>query len=59
MAQILRTELTDLAEAEHVEVFVDAQHKLWVNVNGECLLRIGTVKHLTMDDPVRGQDCLW
>lgn len=52
-------ELIDLAKAEDVEVFVDHKHTLWINVDGKCLLRIQKVEHLTLDDPIRGNDNLW
>lgn len=52
-------ELLDLREVEHEEVFVDSQYKLWLNIDGKCVVRIGKVKHLTVDDPIRGQDNLW
>lgn len=33
--------LVDLGEAQDIEVVVDHQGKLWVNVDGVCVLRIG------------------
>ena len=46
-------ELTDMLEAKAVEVFIDGTNKMWVNVDGKCLLRIGKVRYITIDDPNR------
>ena len=40
----MQHDMTDLISADHVEIFMDSQHKLWVNVDGKCLLRVGLVE---------------
>lgn len=41
-------QLLDLLDADLVEIVWDADnHKLWVNVDGKCVLRIGKVKDIT------------
>tara|TARA_Y100000034_G_scaffold113340_1_gene148250 strand:+ start:99 stop:257 length:159 start_codon:yes stop_codon:yes gene_type:complete len=42
--------MIDLTKADHVEIFMDQQHKLWVNVDGKCLLRVGTVEAFEYDN---------
>lgn len=42
--------LADLIDASEVEIIVDARNKLWINVNGKCLLRIGRVHRLVLDN---------
>jgi hypothetical protein len=44
-------QLIDLVEALDVEVMIDHTNKLWVNVSGKCLLRIGHVDKITLDSP--------
>lgn len=51
-----RNQLTDMLDAEGVEVVVDAAGKLRVNVDGVCVLRIGKCKHVTFEDPIRAFD---
>ncbi len=48
--------LVDILDAEGVEVIVSDDKKLWVNVDGQCLLRIGHCTNITMDDPFRGRE---
>lgn len=42
-------EMIDLTDAEHVQVYIDQKRKVWVNVDGICLLRIGKTKSYTID----------
>jgi hypothetical protein len=49
-------ELVDLHEAAQVEVIIDAEHKLWINLNGKCLLRVGKCADIIIqDDRSRGR----
>lgn len=43
-------EMTDLLAASEVEVYIDITDKLWVNINGKCLLRVGKVHNLVLRD---------
>lgn len=42
--------LLDLREALAVEIVRDETNKLWINLNGKCLLRIGKLKYLEFQD---------
>lgn len=37
-------EMIDLLRAEELEVISTKDGKVWINLNGKCLLRIGKVK---------------
>lgn len=43
--------MIDLLDAVEVEIVSDSRRKLWINVNGKCLLRVGSVQHLTISTP--------
>jgi len=40
--------MTDQLKAEHIEVATDATGKVWVNVDGVCVLRVGQVATLQL-----------
>jgi hypothetical protein len=40
----------DLATASVVEIEMDANKKLWVNVDGICRLRVGVAQHIVIID---------
>ena len=44
--------MIDMLDAESVEVLLDDTGKLWVNVDGACRLRIGSIKYIetTLDN---------
>jgi hypothetical protein len=42
-------EMIDLTEAGVIEISCDDTGKLWVNVNGKCLLRIGRADVITLE----------
>lgn len=42
--------MTDMLEASDVEFVRDYTGKIWVNVNGVCLLRVGRVHNLAYKD---------
>lgn len=46
--------MDDRLDAEVLELQVDETGKVWVNVDGICVLRIGRVKTVYIDDPERG-----
>jgi hypothetical protein len=41
----------DLLDAEHVEFIVDNTGKVWVNVDGKCVVRIGHAEDVTISRP--------
>lgn len=41
-------EMVDLRDVMVVDIVVDETNKLWVNVNGKCLLRVGKALNLTL-----------
>lgn len=51
--------MNDMVEAKHVDIAVDDTGKVWVNVDGVCVLRIGHAHTVVIDDPLRGQDIVW
>lgn len=51
--------MDDRIDANAVEFTVDETGKVWVNVDGKCVLRIGHAKHVIADDPVRGLDVVY
>lgn len=40
---------TDLTYAKHVEVLVDDQNKVWLNIDGQCVARIGCAENLRVE----------
>lgn len=48
----------DLLNAEHVECTVDQTNKVWINIDGRCVVRVGHAEAVVMDDPKRGQDVI-
>ena len=48
--------MTDLRTAGEVQVLADSTGKVWVNVDGVCLLRIEIVTELMIDTSLRGSD---
>lgn len=55
MANVEDIDVINLQDADNVEVFVDRANKLWVDVNGKCLLSIEQIKSITLTDPLRGK----
>lgn len=51
MDNIVDIPMIDLIDIQCVEVLVDKTHKLWINVGGKCLLRIGHVSEVKIDLP--------
>lgn len=47
--------MDDRVLALSVEITVDSSGRVWVNVDGECVLRIQHARYVYMDDPIRGQ----
>lgn len=45
-----RLRMVDLSESEVVEVSRDDTGKVWVNVDGVCVCRIGRTVHLRVED---------
>ena len=43
-------QMIDLIEADIVEITIDTTGKLWVNVDGRCLLRIRHSNNTIVDD---------
>lgn len=43
-------DMVDLHTVEEVEVSIDDTGKLWINVNGKCLLRVGKPARITIED---------
>lgn len=41
--------MNDRAEAQHVELLVDDQNKVWLNVDGQCVARIGLAKNVRIE----------
>lgn len=48
--------LTDLRTATTVELLGDATGKIWINVDGMCLLRVQSVQDMRVDVAARTQD---
>ena len=46
----MNTKLDDRMKSTVVEILADETGKVWVNVDGVCILRIGTVKTLIIDN---------
>ena len=51
--------MVDIVLAGAVDITLDQFGKLWVNVDGKCVLRIGHCNTVTMDDPLRGHDTVY
>lgn len=51
--------MIDREKAQVVNITVDDTGKLWVNVDGMCVVRIAECDVVTMDDPLRGLDTVW
>ena len=51
--------MQDLRDVQDVEVSVDGTGKLWVNIEGRCVLRVGHARLVIFDDPVRGLDTVY
>jgi len=51
--------MLDLRETEAVEVIIDGTGRVWVNVNGVCVLCVQKSRVVTVDDPVRGMDVIY
>lgn len=47
-------ELVDLLGAEEVEVLISQKGRLWINVNGKCLLRVSKPERITLLDDRKG-----
>jgi hypothetical protein len=47
-------EHVDLLAAEVVEILINHQGKLWINVNGKCLLRVSKPERITLLDDRKG-----
>lgn len=43
-------EMIDLKAASQVEVVIDQNNKVWVNLNGKCLLRVGLSRDVVISD---------
>ena len=41
--------MTDLLYAKYVEVLVDDNNKLWLNIDGRCVVRIGCAENLRVE----------
>lgn len=49
-----KVKLVDLFEAITVEITIDEQNKLWVDVDGKCVLRIGSAdRYIVNIDGIR------
>ena len=42
-------EMLDLREASQVQIRTDRNGKVWVNLNGKCLLRVGHAYDIVME----------
>lgn len=42
--------MKDLLNADEVEVIVDQFGKVWVNVDGQCVLRVGKAASFVVED---------
>ena len=52
MAQEKEEKIIDLRGVDNVQVQVDADgHKLWVNIDGICRLRVYAAQRIDIDDP--------
>jgi hypothetical protein len=40
--------MTDLLDATIIDLTIDETGKIWVNVDGKCLVRIGKAKHVSL-----------
>lgn len=49
--QVAQAKMVDIFDTNHVEVLIDQTNKLWINVRGKCLLRIGQVDKIEIDLP--------
>lgn len=43
-------EMLDLRDIQGLEIIVSPQGKVWINLNGKCLLRCTYVSNLTIQD---------
>lgn len=44
-------DMLDLASADYVEVVVDLKaNRLWVNIDGECKMRVQRIKQLCLEN---------
>jgi hypothetical protein len=48
--------MIDQLTCKEIEIIVDNTNKVWINLDGRCVVRIGEAKHITMDDPIRGTE---
>lgn len=51
--------MLDLENADAVEFMVDTTGKVWLNVDGKCVVRIGHAFVVETDDPVYGRDVIY
>ena len=47
--------MLDIVDAMEVEFVADQFGKVWLNVDGRCVARIGRVDIVATDDPERGR----
>ena len=50
--------MIDKTNVKSVEVVVDSRGKVWVNIDGECALRVQHAQVILIDDPYRGRDTI-
>lgn len=48
--------MLDIKELDQVEVFIDDTGKMWVNSEEGCILRVGKINGLTIDDKYTSTD---
>lgn len=48
---IMHIKMIDMLDASNVEVLIDCTNKLWINVEGKCILRIGQIDEVRIDLP--------
>lgn len=41
--------MKDLINAKHVELIVDDQNKVWLNIDGQCVVRVGRAEDLRIE----------
>jgi len=47
---------TDQESAKHIELVVDQFGKVWVNLDGICVVRVGHVTHIEIENAIGRQD---
>lgn len=52
----LNRRMIDLLDADQVSVAYDGTGKLWINLGGVCVMRVGHVKRLVLEDYKTGRE---